>query len=199
MTTTVEARPAQTRARAEPTRRLINVSEYYAMAEAGILAPDERVELIEGEIIAMSAIGDEHRASVYSVNHRFASLMVAERVIVSVQADLRLDTRSQPEPDLMLLKWRDDFYRHDAPGADDVLLLIEVSDTSLRYDRNVKLPLYARFEIPEVWIANIPARVIEVYTVPVDGRYTVSRIYRRGETVSPSAFGDIEVPVSRIL
>ena len=183
----------------EPTRRLFSVDEYYAMAAAGILTRDERVELIDGEIIVMSPIGDEHAASVDTGTDLFAPLMVAERATVRVQAHLRLAERNQPEPDLMLLKRRDDFYRHQAPGADDVLLLIEVSDSSLAYDRSVKLALYARFDIPEVWIANIPARVIEVYTDPTDGEYATSRIYRPGETVTPTAFDDVHLPVSRII
>ena len=183
----------------QPRRRLFTVDEYYAMADAGILTESDRVELIDGEIIVMSPIGDEHAASVDTGTDLFAPLMVAERVTVRVQAHLRLGARNQPEPDLMLLKRRDDFYRYQAPGADDVLLLIEVSDTSPSYDRSVKLALYARFNIPEVWIANIPTRVIEVYTNPVDGEYTASRIYRPGETVSPTAFDDVDLPVSRII
>ena len=183
---------------AEPTRRRISVDEYYAMAEAGILARDERVELIDGEIITMAPIGDEHRASVDTGNY-FLARLVGDRAIVSVQSHVRLDDHHQPEPDLMLLEWRENFYRYEPPNPEDVLLLIEVSDTSLSYDRNVKLALYARFSIPEVWIANIPARVIETYTDPVDGQYAASRVYSPGETVSPSAFSDVEIPVSQFI
>lgn len=183
----------------QPKRRLFTVDEYYAMADAGILTQEERVELIDGEIIVMAPIGDEHAASVDTGNYLFAPLVIAERATIRVQAHLRLATRNQPEPDLMLLKWRDDFYRHQAPRADDVLLLVEVSDSSLSYDRTVKLNLYARFNIPEVWIANIPTRVIEVYTDPIDGEYATSRIYRPGESVTPTAFNDMQLPVSRII
>ena len=182
----------------EPTRRRFSVAEYYAMAKAGILTEDERVELIDGEIIVMSPIGNEHAASV-DAGTEFLVPLVAGRVNVRVQAHLRLDDHHQPEPDLMLLRRRDDFYRHQAPGAEDVLLLIEVSHSSLSYDRSVKLALYAQFEIPEVWIANIPARVVEVYTDPVDGEYTASRVYRPGETVSPAAFEDVNLPVSQFI
>ena len=195
MTTSVVAPHVDT----QPRRRLFTVDEYYAMAEAGILTRDERVELIDGEIIVMAPIGNEHAASVDIGTDIFAPLMVAERATVRVQAHLRLSARSQPEPDLMLLKRREDFYRHQAPGADDVLLLIEVSDSSLSYDRSVKLALYARFNIPEVWIANIPARVVEVYAEPSGGEYTSSRTYRPGETVTPTAFEDMQLPVSRII
>ena len=182
----------------EPTRRRFNVDEYYAMAEAGILDRGERVELIDGEIITMSPIGSEHAASV-DVGTHFLIPAVRDRAIVRVRGHVRLDDYNQPEPDLILLKWHDDFYRHQAPGPDDVLLIVEVSDTTLSHDRNIKLPLYARFGIPEVWIANIPARVVEVYRDPVDGEYTDSRVYRPGEMVSPLAFEDVEVSVSQFI
>ena len=178
-----------------PSRRRFSVDEYYAMAEVGILARDERVELIDGEIIAKSPIGNEHGASVDAGNHFLVSLLRG-RAIVRVQSHVRLDDYNQPEPDLALLKWRDDFYRYKAPGPDDVLLIVEVSDTSLSYDRGVKLPLYERFGIPEVWIANIPGRVVEARRGPVDGRYSTFRTYRTGEVVSPAAFDDVEMSVS---
>ena len=189
---------AEPRIQTEPTRRRFTVDEYYAMAEAGILAPDERVELIDGEIITMAPIGDEHRASVDTGNH-FLSRFVGDKAIVSVQSHVRLDDHHHPEPDLMLLEWREDFYRYTPPGPEEVLLLIEVSDSSLSYDRNVKLPLYARFGVPEVWIANILARVVETYADPVDGEYIVSRVYSPGEIVSPTAFDDVEISVSRFI
>ena len=187
------------RVETHPKRRLFTVDEYYAMAEAGILTEDDRVELIDGEIIVMSPIGKRHMASVNISNYLFAPLLVAERAIVSVQNHVFLGIHNQPEPDMVLLKWHDDFYRQESPDANDVLLLIEVADSSLSYDRGVKLALYARFDIPEVWIANIPARVIEVYTDPTDGEYATSRIYRPGETVTPTAFDDVRLPVSRII
>ena len=182
----------------EPTRRRFSVDEYYAMADAGILAHDERVELIDGEIITMSPIGNQHGAAVDRAND-FLVPLVTGRAIVRVQSHLRLDDHCQPEPDLMLLVRRDDFYSTEAPGASDVLLLIEVSHSSLSYDRRVKLALYARFDIPETWIANIPDRVIEVHRDPVDGRYTTVRVYKPGETLSPLAFQDIELPVTRFI
>ncbi len=195
MTTLVKP---QVEVRAEPIRRRFSVEEYYAMADAGILKRDERVELIDGEIIVMSPIGNEHAASV-DAGTEYLLPLVAGRANVRVQAHLRLDDHHQPEPDLMLLKRRDDFYRHAAPGPDDVLLLIEVSNSSLSYDRSVKLALYARFEIPEVWLANIPARVVESHSNPIDGKYATTRVYRPGDTVSPIAFPDVELPVSLIM
>ena len=194
MTTLTAERGATT----QPARRPFTVDEYYAMADAGILNDEERVELIDGEIIVMSPIGNEHASSVDVATH-FLRPIAPGQAIIRIQSHVRLDERNQPEPDLLLLKWRDDFYRHRAPAAEDVLLLIEVSHTSLAYDRGVKLALYARFLVHEVWLANIPARVIEAYTEPVDGEYTVARVYRPGETVSPTAFPDISLPVSQII
>ena len=194
MTTLTAERAAAT----QPARRPFTVDEYYAMADAGILTEGERVELIEGEIIVMSPIGNEHASSVETAT-RFLVPMAIGHANVRVQSHVRLDERNQPEPDIALVKWRDDGYRHRAPAAEDVLLLIEVSHTSLAYDRNIKLALYARFLVPEVWLANIPARLIEAYTEPVDGEYTITRVYRPGETVSPTAFPDIALPVSQII
>ena len=110
-----------------------------------------------------------------------------------------LGDRSHPEPDITLLKWRDDFYRSRLPGPEDVLLIIETSDSSLSKDRNLKLPMYARHGIPKVWIENIPDHVLEAYRNPVNGEYTESRIYRPGETIAPQAFPDLELPVSQLI
>ena len=182
----------------QPTPRRFSVDEYYAMAQAGILARNERVELIDGEIITMSPIGNPHGAGVDRATDLLVPL-VTGRAIVRVQAHVRLADDCQPEPDLTLLARRDDFYSTEAPGPSDVLLLIEVADSSLSYDRNRKLPLYARHAIPEVWIENIPTRQIEAYRAPVNGEYTDTRIYRPGDTISPQAFPDIELPVIRLV
>lgn len=188
----------QSQVQPEPTPRRFSVDEYYAMAEAGILGRNERVELIDGEIITMSPIGNPHGAGVDRANHLFVPL-VTGRAIVRVQAHVRLADDCQPEPDLTLLVHRDDFYSAEAPGPSDVLLLIEVADSSLSYDRNRKLPLYARHGIPEVWIENIPDRVIEAYSNPVNGQYTETRTYRPSETITPQAFPDLELPVSQLI
>ena len=193
MTTQIEA-PVQI----QPERRLFTVDEYYAMAKVGILAREERVELIDGEIIVMAPIGDDHLASV-DIGTRFLVRAVGDRAIVRVQGSIRLDERTQPQPDFALLKDRDDFYRSGAPGPDDVLLLIEVSYSSLSYDRNIKQRLYARFGIVESWIVNLRDGTIEVYTDPVGGEYTTTRVFRSGETVSPATFPDIALSVSDII
>ncbi len=183
---------------AQPTRRRFTVDEYYAMVPAGILRENDRVELIDGEIVTMSTIGDEHHASV-DVSTKFLVMAFGDRAIVRVQGSVRLDDYNQPQPDFAVLKHRDDYYRSRPAGPTDTLLPIEVADTSLSYDRRVKLPLYARFAIPEFWIVNIPARTIEVYTVPVDGEFTSRQTFRPGQTVTPSAFADVVIPVSDIV
>ena len=179
-------------------RYRFDVHQYHAMAKAGVLNDDDRVELIDGEIVAMSGIGPEHMATVNS-STRFWVIRLGERAIVQIQGAIRLDERNEPQPDVAMLKPRADFYWHRMPGPDDVLLIIEVANTSLRYDRQIKLALYARFGVPETWIANIQARTIEVYSNPVDGEYTERRNFQHGQTVTPAAFPDIALPVADVI
>ena len=178
--------------------RLFSVDDYYAMAEAGILTHDERVELINGEITEMSPIGSRHASAIYSLEYLVPS-QLGGRAIAGAQNPLRLRGHVEVQPDFMILKLRDDFYASSHPGPEDVLLLIEVSDSTLDFDRNVKLEMYANAGIPEVWIANIPERVVEVYTDPVNGVYTNRQVFGLGEDVSPLAFPDVSLPVSRIV
>ena len=175
-----------------------DVHQYHAMAKAGVLKEDDRVELIDGVIVAMSAIGLAHVGAVNS-STMFWAIRLGGRAIVQTQNPIRLDERNQPQPDIAILKLKDDFYRSGLAGPDDVLLLIEVSDTTLRYDRRIKLALYARFGIPEVWIANIRARAIEAYTDPVNGEYTTRQTFQHGQTATPTAFPDVVLPVSDVI
>ena len=180
-----------------PLRRF-TVDEYFAMAEAGILKQEERVELIDGVIVEMAPIGNNHLGT----TDLYTMLLVrgvGDRAIVRVQGSVLLAERSMPEPDLVLLRARQDFYRYRAAGPEDVLLLIEVSDSSVDYDRNVKLPRYAEAGIPEVWLTILPERVIEAHTGPPGGRYTQTRIFVPGDTISPGCFPDIALSVDDIL
>ena len=177
--------------------RLFNVDEYYAMAEAGILAPDERVELIDGEIIPMSPMKSAHAASVDSLDYELTS-QLGRRARVRAQIPVRLNGVTEPEPDIAIVRWRDDFYVQAHPGPEDIILIIEVSDTTLYQDRNVKLPLYARSGIPESWIANIRERHVEVYDQPADGEYRRSRIVRLDEILTLPGFEDVSLLVRRI-
>ncbi len=153
-----------------PQRHRITVHDYHRMAEIGVLAPDARVELIEGEIIDMAPIGKDHQSIVDQLN-RMLVLAVGDDAIVRVQGSIRLSQWSEPEPDVVLLAPRADFYRAEFALGTDTLLVIEVSDTTLRYDRDVKVPLYARYGVPEVWIVDVQNDALLVYGDLRDGKY----------------------------
>ena len=155
------------------------VAEYYRIAEAGLFKRDARIELIRGEIIDMAAIGSPHFGMVNRLT-RMLGLAVGAQGIVHVQNPVRLGDSSEPEPDVTILKPRADDYEDGAPGPDDVLLLIEVADTSLDYDRAIKAPLYAESGIQEYWIVNVRDRIVEVYRQPVDGHHAEMRQVRTG-------------------
>lgn len=175
-------------------KRRFTVDEYHRMGVAGILKPDDRVELIDGEIVQMSPIGSRHAACVAFLTQLFVTA-VGRRAIVQVQNPVRLGDRSEPQPDLMLLKPKADFYASGHPGPSDVLLLIEVADTSAASDRETKLPLYARAGIVEFWLVNLEKHQTEVYWDPQGDTYASSRIHSQGTSVSPRAFPDICIAV----
>ena len=151
---------------APPSRHLISVDAFHRMGETGILGPQDRVELIDGEIIDMSPIGVLH-AAIVDVLARHFGRRAGELVFVRCQNPLRLDDISEPEPDIAILRPRADFYMTAHPGAADVLLVIEVADTSLAYDLGTKVPLYARHGIPEVWVIDAATRHTRVFRRPV--------------------------------
>ena len=153
-----------------PQRHRITVHDYHRMAEIGVLAPDARVELIEGEIIDMAPIGNDHQSVVDQLN-RMLVRAVGDDAIVRVQGSIRLSQWSEPEPDVVLLAPRADFYRGEFALGTDTLLVIEVSDTTLRYDRDIKVPLYARHGVPEVWIVDVQNDALLVYGDLRDGKY----------------------------
>jgi Uma2 family endonuclease len=169
----------ETRAQ-EIVRRRFTVHDYHRMGEAGILHEDDRVELIEGEIVEMAAIGTRHFVCVNQLN-RLLVRGVGDEAIVSVQNPVRLDEHTEPRPDLTVLRVRD--YRESLPMPGDVLLLIEVSDTTLAYDRGVKLPLYARAGILDVWIVDLAGEVIERHTGPAADGYRSFERARRGKKI----------------
>ena len=181
-----------------PARRRFTIEEYYAMADIGILRENDRTELLDGDLIVMPPIGDWHAASV----DRFTNTLpprLQGRAIVRVQNPTRLNDNSEPQPDVMLLRWRDDFYGGGHPGPADVLLLIEVADTSVDYDRSDKLSAYARAGIPEVWIATRQDRRIEAYTEPVEGEYSNVRYAAPGESIAPQAFPEVVLEVGSLI
>ena len=175
-----------------------NVDQYYRLAEVGVLKPDDRVELIEGEIVKMSPIGSPHAACVTRTNRLFQNTF-AQRAVIWVQNPVRLSDFSEPVPDVALLKPRDDFYAEHLPTAEDVLLVIEVSDSTILSDRNVKMPLYARAGIPEAWLVNLPKKIIEVYYDLVDGRYQECSKFKRGEVLVSPTVPSLSLKVSEII
>jgi len=146
------------------------VAEYHRMAEVGLLHEDSRVELIDGEIVEMAPIGSAHGGNVNRFIRLF-SKVVGGKAIVAAQNPVVLSGYAEPQPDISILRWRADDYEQSNPHPEDVLLLIEVSDSTLRYDRDVKIPLYAKNGIPEVWLLDIPDRKLEIYREPINGEY----------------------------
>jgi Uma2 family endonuclease len=151
-------------------RHRLTVEQYHRMAEVGVLAHDARVELIEGVIVDMAPIGSRHAAAVKKLNALLTSA-VGARAIVSVQDPIRLGGRSELQPDLALLRPREDFYAHTAPTAADTLLIIEVAQSTAAYDREVKVPLYAQHGVPEVWIVDLDSSLLRFYRSPQADRY----------------------------
>ncbi|PZN75655.1 MAG: Uma2 family endonuclease [Candidatus Methylumidiphilus alinenensis] len=180
-----------------PQRHRITTDEYYRMGEAGIFKADDRVELIEGEIFDMSPIGIDHAYVVKRLNSIFMQ-SVGMKAIVSVQDPIHLNARSEPQPDIALLRYRDDFYRHAHPRPEDIILLVEVSDTTLRYDTEVKLPLYARHDIPEVWILDLEHQRLEVFRRPDEGVYLEMFCPNRDETIAPAGLTECRVDLSNL-
>ncbi len=180
------------------TRHRLNVDDYYRMAEAGILGAGDRVELIDGELIDMAPIGQDYMASVNGLAQALF-LACGDRVIVSIQNPARLDEFNEPQPDATLFRPRADNYRTGArPGPADILLVAEVADTSLRYDRAVKLPLYARAGIGEVWIIDLRRRVVDVHRAPEGDGYATVATYGLDDTVALALAPEIAVALHRI-
>jgi Uma2 family endonuclease len=176
----------------------LNVSQYHQMSEAGIFSENDKVELINGEIIEMSPIGRRHTACVNRLNSVFSQLL-GNKVIIAVQNPIILNNLSEPEPDIALLKPRADFYESGHPQPQDIFLLIEVADSSLEYDRDVKIPLYATSGISEVWLVDIYEQVIIVYRYPSENGYSDIQTLSRGEKLSIQAFPEINLVVNDIL
>jgi Uma2 family endonuclease len=176
----------------------LSVKDYYRLAESGVLDPDARVELLDGEIIDMSPIGPFHGGVTNFLMELFASASKG-RWITAVPGPVRLHDHSEPQPDLMLLKPSPNYYRTQHPRPEDVFLLVEISDTSLEKDQGKKLPAYARAGIPEVWIINLNELTIEVYRQPHFAGYASKAILQPGDKASPQRFPDVMVDVAELL
>jgi Uma2 family endonuclease len=180
------------------TRKVFTVDEYHRMSDIGLFPDDKRLELIRGRIYEMPTANPPHSGRVNRLNHLFLSRL-GESVIVSVQNPSTIDDYSEPTPDIALLKPRIDFYTNSHPFPEDVLLAIEVSCTTVRFDTIIKAPLYAEAGIAEYWIVNIPQNVLEVRREPADGRYSKRETLRHGQTLFPLAFPGAMFRVEEIL
>lgn len=164
------------------------------MVDSGLFREDDRLELLEGEILEMSPVGSRHSAAVNRANRLFTSALIG-RAVVGIQNPVRLSDLSEPQPDVALLKPRPDFYEVAHPTPDDVLLVLEISDSSVHFDRDVKMPLYAASGVPEVWLLDLATGILEVLRQPrSDGYRSILRL-TAGEGVAPLAFPDLVVDV----
>lgn len=179
-------------------RHFFTVAEYERMGEAGIFPEGERVELIEGEIVEMSPIGERHAACVGRLA-QFLILLFQRQAIVWIQNPIRLNDYSEPQPDVALLKPRPDFYAQALPTPEDVLLVIEVSDSTLEYDRQIKAPMYARAGVAEVWIVNLADELIETYADATGGEYQTTASAVRGEEVQARSVASLRLSVAEVL
>lgn len=180
-----------------PARYKLTVEDYHKLGDLGVFAPDSRIELIDGDLMVMAPIGGPHIGTV----NRLTKLLVqalGDRAVVSCQNSVTLPPHSEPEPDFAILAPGADSMRAHVPRADEVFWVIEVSDSTVHYDRGVKLGVYARAGIREVWIANVDRQVIEVYREPLEGRYRTSFEVARPDAVSPAAFPDLSFGIADI-
>ena len=182
----------------ERTRRAFSVSDYYRLAEIGVLKEDDRVELIEGDIFEMSPIGKRHAGCVLKISTQL-SRRLGDSALVNVQNPVRLNDFSEPQPDVAVLKPRADFYAEAHPTPDDVLVVVEVADATVRFDRGVKVPLYARAGVPEVWLVDLERDEVEVYSRPANGVYQDVRRAGRGQQLSSQHLPSLALSVDDVL
>jgi Uma2 family endonuclease len=166
------------------SRKRFTADDYQRMGQAGILRAEDRVELIDGEIVTMTPIGPRHCANVDRATRAFVT-KAGDSAIVRVQGSVRLDMYTEPEPDLVLLRPRADFYASQHPGPADILLIVEVADSSIEYDREVKARVYARSRIHEYWLADLNGQELVCYSAPEGGTYQNVQRYTRGQSLAP--------------
>lgn len=185
-----------------PTKHRFTVDQYYKMGEVGILGLEQRTELIEGEVIEMSPIGTKHAACLSKLadllRDRTKNLTSGNIALVRQQNPIRLSDRSEPQPDIAIVCDRQDYYLENHPTPSEIFLLIEVADSTIKYDREVKTILYAKAGIPELWIANLEARVFEVYRQPTETGYQQVQIYEKGEIINLLMLPDVAIAVDDI-
>ena len=182
----------------EVRKRLFNVHDYHRMGDAGILSERDRVELIYGEILAMSPIGSPHGAAVDRANRAMVNI-TGVQAIIRVQGSVRLDDYNEPEPDIVLLRPTEDFYASQLPGPPDILLIVEMAESSLEYDRTLKSRLYAETGIPEYWIADLQHDCVLAYSDPREKSYRVVRQFHRGDFITPQLLSACRIPIDVLL
>ena len=182
----------------ELQRRQFTVKEYHQMVEAGILTEDDKVELIAGEIVKMAPMGLPHAVCLRRLDRIFNKLLYSQ-VIIDTQIPINLSDDSEPEPDLVLLRLRDDFYAEKHPQPEDIFLLVEVADSTIKYDREIKIPLYAENGISEAWLIDINQQLIEVYRQAEGNSYQNVQQFFRGDSLTIEAFDEINLTVDQIL
>jgi Uma2 family endonuclease len=176
------------------SKRRFTADDYQRMGQVGILSEDDRVELIDGEVVAMTPIGPRHCACVDCATRALVTA-VGDRAIVRVQGSVRLDLYHEPEPDLVLLEPRPDFYASGHPGPADILLIVEIAESSIDYDREVKARVYAERQVREYWLADLNDNVLTCYAAPARGAYRRVRPYHRGQSIAPEMLPECVIPV----
>lgn len=193
-----EAEPNEALAQVEGHRHRFTRREYHAMVEAGILTEDSRVELIEGEIIEMSPINPPHASTVVKLTELFV-VRLAGKAIVTSQNPFTIGAMSEPQPDVILARHRMDYYSHAHPTPEDILLVVEVAQATLRYDRGRKARLYGAAGLAEYWIVNLVDNTVDVHREPGPKGYGSVKSFKPGDTLSPLAFPDVTLDVAAIL
>ncbi len=181
-----------------PAKRRFTANEYQRMGEVGILCADERVELIDGEVVKRMTIGPRHNACVSSATRALVRA-AGDAAIVLPQGSVRLDLYNEPEPDLVLLRPRDDFYASRHAGPADILLVVEIAASSIEYDQKVKARIYAESGVPEYWLADLNTNLVSRYSVPEGGVFRTAEPYRRGESIAPKLLPACVISVDALL
>jgi Uma2 family endonuclease len=181
-----------------PARKLFSVREYDELIATGFFTGKKRVELIEGELIEKMTQGDFHISCINRLNRIFTRNL-SDDFIVSVQNAIFINSYSAPKPDVVILRFREGFYAAGKAKPEDVLLVVEVSDSTVRYDRQTKMPLYARVGIREAWLVNLPRKVLEVHRSPVNGKYEVVQKLGKNESIAPLNFPDLQLKIADII
>lgn len=188
----------QTEKVSPPTMKRFRAEDFRKMTEVGILPEESGWEVIDGYLIDKMSIGSKHAGTVKKLN-KFLTKSVGNITLISVQDPVHIDEYNEPEPDIALLKPREDFYTDSHPTAPDVLLLVEVSDSTVEYDREIKKTLYAAAGIVEYWLVNLQNNTVEVYSQPKNGIYRLARILESGETIETVAVANLKLPIDEIL